>query len=270
MKDMTWAQRMNYQIRLYLWTNYVDHILFMHLEKTKDEFYLLRKPSLSDYGILRLLEASFSSRSSQIVYIAIVFNFIMNGNLISLFIVVTVMGFSILNNPLPSSKFWKFMMSYMLTIISLKFLYQLPIFCGTPVYTFYSDKCNNEDLIPQVLASRVDYIIGIHKFSGPASYPRNTGIFYGILADVLLLMALLLHKQYLSKIGAWNYVKTHGNIYKNPSFNIESKNIASNDGDSRNPNQRMDLLAQQHHDVFIYDQSAWYEKAWYNVKKFSY
>lgn len=34
MKDMTWAQRMNYQIRLYLWTNYVDHILFMHLEKT--------------------------------------------------------------------------------------------------------------------------------------------------------------------------------------------------------------------------------------------
>lgn len=121
-----------------------------------------------------------------------------------------------------------------------------------------------------MLASRVDYIIGIHKFAGPASYPRNTGIFYGILADVLLLMALLLHKQYLSKIGAWNYVKTQGNIYKNPSFNIESKNIASNDGDSRNPNQRMDLLAQQHHDVFIYDQSAWYEKAWYNVKKFAY
>jgi hypothetical protein len=114
---------MNYQIRLYLWTNYVDHILFMHLEKTKDEFYLLRKPSLRDYGILRLLEASLSSRSSQLVYIAIVFNFIMNGNLISLFIVVTVMGFSILNNPLPSSKFWKFLMSYMLTIISLKFLY---------------------------------------------------------------------------------------------------------------------------------------------------
>jgi hypothetical protein len=194
MKDMTWAQRVGYQFRLYLWTNYVDHILFMHLEKTKDECYHLRKPKLSDYGVLRLLEASFSSRSNQIVYIAIVVNFIMNANLISLFIVVAVMGFSILQNPLPSSKFWKFMMSYMLTIISLKFLYQLPIFCGTPVYTFYSDKCNNEDLIPQVLASRIDYIIGVHKFAGPASYPRNTGIFFGILSDVLLLMALLLHK----------------------------------------------------------------------------
>ena len=31
-----------------------------------------------------------------------------------------------------------------------------------------------------VLAHRVDYIIGIHKFSGPASYPKNGGILFGI------------------------------------------------------------------------------------------
>jgi hypothetical protein len=86
------------------------------------------------------------------------------------------------------------------------------------------------------MATRADYIIGIHKFSGPASYPRNVGIFQGILADILLLMALLLHKQYLSKIGAWNYVKTQDNIYKNPSFNIDNKSITSNDLDSRNRN----------------------------------
>jgi piezo-type mechanosensitive ion channel component 1/2 len=144
---------------------------------------------------------------------AIVFNFVMNANLISLFIVLMVFGYSILENPIATSRFWKFFMTYMLTVISLKFLYQLPIFCGTPVYTFYSDKCNNEDLIPQVLANRIDYIIGIHKFSGPTSYPRNEGVFRGIIADVLLLMVLLLHKQYLSKIGAWNYVKNEQNIY---------------------------------------------------------
>ena len=125
----------------------------------------------------------------------------------------------------------------MLSIISLKFIYQLPIFCGTPVYTFYSDKCNNEDLIAPVLAPRIDYIIGIHKFSGPASYPKNFGIFFGIFADIILLMAFLLHKQYLSKIGAWNYVKNEPNIYKNPSFTIEEKNIYNDDEEIRNRNE---------------------------------
>ena len=157
--------------------NYVDHILFMHLEKKHEDYYKLKKPMFENYGILRLIEAAFLTRSHQIVILTIVFNFIMNGNLLSLFVMLTVMGFSILENPLPSSKFWKFLMSYMLTIISIKFIYQLPIFCGTPIYTFYSDKCNNEDLIPQTMSTRADYIIGIHKFSGPASYPRNVGIF---------------------------------------------------------------------------------------------
>jgi hypothetical protein len=161
-------------------------------------------------------------------------------------------------------------MSYVLTIISLKFLYQLPIFCGTPVYTFYSDRCNNEDLIPQVLASRIDYVIGIHKFSGPASYPRNVGIFNGIIADILLLMILLLHKQYLSKIGAWNYVKNNDNIYKNPSFQLDSKKVDNEDTDMRTRNERADLLTEMHHQVFVYEQSAWYEKAWYNTKRFFY
>ena len=241
---MTWAQKINYQLRLYLWMNYIDHILFVHLEKCKENHYRLKKPLLQDYGILRLIEASILSHSHQIVVIAIVFNFIMNANLIALFIVFTVLFYSILENPLPSSKFWKFLMSYVLLIISLKFLYQLQIFCGTPVYTFYSDKCNNEDLIPQVLASRIDYIIGIHKFSGPASYPRNQGIFLGILADILLLMTLLLHKQYLSKIGAWNYVQNKDNIYKNPSFSIDSKNPTNDFPDSGNQNAGNDLLEQ--------------------------
>jgi len=201
---------------------------------------------LQEYGILRLLEASFLSRSYSLVILAIVFNFIMNANLISLFIMLTVFGFQILENPLASTRFWKFIMSYVLTIISLKFLYQLPIFCGTPVYTFYSDKCNNEDLIPQVLASRIDYVIGIHKFSGPASYPRNVGIFNGIVADILLLMILLLHKQYLSKIGAWNYVKNKDNVYKNPSFQLDTKNLDNEDADMRTRNERADLLTDMH------------------------
>ena len=50
-------------MRYYLWMNYIDHILFIHLEQTKNGQYRLKKPQLQDYGILRLLEASFLSRS---------------------------------------------------------------------------------------------------------------------------------------------------------------------------------------------------------------
>lgn len=210
------------------------------------------------------------SRSMPIVIIFIVFNFIMNANVISLFVVLANLCYQVLENPLVSTRFWKFMMTYMLTVISLKFLYQLPIFCGTPVYTFYSDKCNNEDIASKELASRVDYIIGIHKFSGPASYPKNVGIFFGIFSDILLLMALLLHKQYLSKIGAWNYVKTEDNIYKNPSFKLNERDVSNYGLDVRDQHEQLDLLANQHHQIFIYEQSAWYEKAWHGIKRFFY
>jgi hypothetical protein len=123
LKDASWAYKLSYRIRLFLWSNYIDHILFVHLEKMKDGSYHLKTPKLQDFGILRLLEASLLSRSLQIVAILIVVNFIMNDNLISLFIVLSVFCFSILDNPLASSRFWKFLMSYVLTIISLKFLY---------------------------------------------------------------------------------------------------------------------------------------------------
>lgn len=251
MENMTWTQKVNYQLRLFLWTYYVDYILLIHLERNSDRVYRLKRPRLEDYGFWRLLEASVLTRSHQLLVMAIFFNFFMNANLISLFVVFSVQFYSILENPLPSSRFWKFMMSYLLTVISLKFLYQLPIFCGTPVYTFYSDKCNNEELTPQTLASRIDYIIGIRKFSGPASYPKNQGIFVGIFADVTLLMFMLIHKQYLSKIGAWNYVKSNSNIYVNPSFSIDKEEPAPSE----------DLLNEDDEQ----DEPAFYEKLWSQV-----
>ena len=43
-KGMSWGQKINYYIRYYLWMNYVDHILFVHLEKRKDGIFRLKKP----------------------------------------------------------------------------------------------------------------------------------------------------------------------------------------------------------------------------------
>ena len=66
--------------------------------------------------------------------------------------------------------------------------------------------------------SRLDYIIGIHKFSGPSSYPKDQGLLVGIAVDLVVLIALLLQKNYLIKLGIWHYVRAKNSIYNTPSF----------------------------------------------------
>jgi hypothetical protein len=58
-----------------------------------------------------------------IVILALALNFIMNANLISLFAVISILVYAILENPIAPTRFWAFIMSYMLAIISIKFLY---------------------------------------------------------------------------------------------------------------------------------------------------
>lgn len=62
------------------------------------------------------------------------------------------------------------MIFYTLVIIILKFLYQLPLFCGSPSFSLFlystSHECSTSYISPKVLASRIDFIIGIRKFSG--------------------------------------------------------------------------------------------------------
>ena len=81
----------------------------------------------------------------------------------------------------------------------------------------------------EVLVTRIDYIIGIHKFAGPASYPVNIGIFRGILPDLFALFALVLHKNYLNASGIWHYVKVRSNIYVNPSFKCKTSQMTRNE-----------------------------------------
>jgi hypothetical protein len=203
-------------------------------------------PKLQDYGIFVLLEAYILTNSFLIIILCMTLNFLWNADIIALSIVLFFFLYCILENPLPTMKFYKFMMGYVLVIISIKFVYQLPIFCGTPVYTFYSDRCNNEDITSLELSQRVDYIIGIHKYSGPSSYPRNVGTFWGILADIVLMLSLILHKSFLSRIGVWNYVKLKSNIYKNPGFDILKNDETNEEAETRFVTERQNLMADMH------------------------
>lgn len=66
--------------------------------------------------------------------------------------------------------------------------------------------------------TRYDFVIGLTKFSGPASYPKNIGIFPGILWDSLILVMLVNLKNYLVMTGQWHYVRTDRDIHSTPKF----------------------------------------------------
>lgn len=66
--------------------------------------------------------------------------------------------------------------------------------------------------------TRIDYVIGLTKYSGPASYPKNIGILPGILWDLLILVMLVNLKSYLIMTGQWHYVRTDRDIHSMPKF----------------------------------------------------
>ncbi len=68
------------------------------------------------------------------------------------------------------------MLYYTIFVIFAKYFYQLPVFCGSPPYTLYhydGEICENTLINPSDLINRIDYIIGLRKYSGNSSYPKN-------------------------------------------------------------------------------------------------
>jgi hypothetical protein len=117
-------------------------------------------------------------------------------------------------------------------VLVAKFLYQLPLFCPTPAFTIYdSETCNlHEEIPPEILITRLDYIVGLRKFSGPASYPRDEGILSGLGLDIAIIVTLMFLKTYLVEVGRWDYVRTgSGSIYETPSFAKDEPDLTPNE-----------------------------------------
>ena len=55
----------------------------------------------------------------------------------------------------------------------------------------------------------MDYTLGLHKYYGPSSLPRDEGLFVGLLPDLLLLLLLLLHREMLHRRATPAWLATH-------------------------------------------------------------
>ena len=148
-----------------------------------------------------------------------VINHMRNGDLLSLVYPVSLFIYTLLENPFAPKAYWNFMLSYTIIIILLKFIYQLPIFCGTPPYSIISitdGYCDSFSLNVGELLIRKDYIIGIRKYNGPSSYPLNEGFFFGVIWDYLILLSLFTQKYIMLKLGIWDYLILSGSLFRVP------------------------------------------------------
>lgn len=67
------------------------------------------------------------------------------------------------------------------------------------------------------------------------------------------MLFLIVHKAYLTRIGAWNYVVLKDNVYKNPAFDIMKNDETNEDAETRFRGERQDLMADIHQQVYDYD-----------------
>jgi hypothetical protein len=72
---------------------------------------------------IRLIGGCILSQSRALCYLMIFINFVLNANLVTLVLPISVLLYGMIDNPVPNVKYWKALMIYVLTIISLKFLY---------------------------------------------------------------------------------------------------------------------------------------------------
>lgn len=127
------------------------------------------KKRLGDISMVVLLQALFISQAETIVIALFFLNFAHSANLINLVLPFSAFFYALLENPMPSYRYWRFVSVYVLFAIAAKLIIQLPVFCSSPAFGIFD--CKEEVQTELILVTRIDFIIGLTKFSGPASYP---------------------------------------------------------------------------------------------------
>ncbi|KAL4498483.1 hypothetical protein ABPG72_019601 [Tetrahymena utriculariae] len=184
----------------------INMMCSMLSEQSKDTIKLYKKQNS-----LSLIFIVFMQRKFQLVCgLTFSLNAINNADLVSVIYPIVYLTYCLVESPFPTRTFWKLIMYYTILIITLKFLYQLPVFCGTPPYTFFllsdGQDCSTSNITSEQARTRIDFIIGIRKYTGPASYPRDQGFFSGIFWDYIILLCLFIQRYLLQLEGRWTYV----------------------------------------------------------------
>ena len=165
--------------------------------------------------LARLALEALCSQSASLVWLSFLLNHVINADILSVIFPLTMFFYGVLEAN-PSRKFFSYLVGYTLIILWAKLLYQLPIFCGTPALSFITpqpDVDSNTNVAvcvaPEVataefmdsIPTRIDRVIGLRKYTGHSSIPRDQGFWLGALPDIIVLLTLLFHREMLLAKG---------------------------------------------------------------------
>jgi hypothetical protein len=187
-------------------------------------------------NVFDILFFSIYSNIEIIIIFAFIINHCIDASIMSLIYPITYLGYGMIEYPFTNKHYWKWMIIYSLLIITIKLIYQLPFFCGYPSFAvfniFNENYCDYYNLSDQQITEGFEYIIGLRKYNGEYSYPKNSGLLSGILLDIIILTLLLIKRSLLKTKGIWNFININDEFTKVPIFehNKESIEIVEGNG----------------------------------------
>ena len=131
-RNNNWLVKLNRYVRKQLWERMVDHQLCYSILGNWSEG---PKESLYTISLIRIIGCSILSQSSKLCILMMILNFVINADLLSLFLALTTFTYSFISIPIPPKGYWKMVIGYKLAVIALKCVYQLPLFCSSPAYS---------------------------------------------------------------------------------------------------------------------------------------
>lgn len=169
---------------------------------------------------LSVLIFAFIAHYFEIVCVFLmVVNACYNANLLAIFMPLSAFLYGLLEHPVPHKKYWNTLLLFIMIVLSLKFIYQMPIFCDSPPYTFIGfeeETCEPRVATQTEKITRIDYIIGIRK------YPNSTFL-QQIWLELVLFIAFLIQRFLLQTQGIWDHIRLSQDLYHIPQFKAKKK-----------------------------------------------
>ena len=151
------------------------------------------------------------NRSHILCYVAFILNNLVYANLLSLVYPTLAFAFALMESPIPSRLFWRFCIVYTYTIIILKFVFQISVFCICYSAIDWDFWCI------QPFCSDDKYSFCSLSYQDNTTILKNLPELFGIIKmtqffalevgmDLLVLFTLLLHRNISKKSGLWIYL----------------------------------------------------------------